>query len=591
MADLVYVSSVKWQGRANIGDSVQIEANVENIEGDESYSVEFTVYEYSGTPGGGFTREEITQLSGTASAKDPVARAVWVVSAENEPSERGGPPEFQVVAHLPERNGPSSTLLKLGEFTGCRWVPPEGTPQPSDGKRVDFVGGEKVGLRAEVEDLVGFSAQFRLIARKRDGRRVVKSELHTLPPVEFKGGVATTEVSLEDIPGGPEHMGGELEFEVDLMYGGIAYKPKCSSGIARNRLILELTEALSGAKLLPVEVAEGATVPAPIAWISPHGSSGEPAMPRLEARLQKVTSKITVGWKFKAVFHRPRVAVPLEMDTAIVPADGGYEGVPGPELWRPWHTWLSWPEEEQYFGGECTITFRIGEGVETVQALRILGRNPSNDEAKRAINAETRLWYYYAICKHETGGFGDAGEHYVQFRRPGSAGPRSRTAGTPVWGNADAAGPGGAGMTQITGLNGDGATHVPRLYLWNWAANVRHGAVIMEGKAAGAAIFTASQRNQMQIERISAGLPELPPPVVTYGVVTFEDGTRATIEDANAIRRYNGGTFCYWDNPNGRWVVNPFAVVHLSNGRTENIHYVQRVCNDVEEAPGPPIVD
>lgn len=592
MASNPYVKSVAWsKDRANFGDNVQVIVEVEGLEDDDEVEVIVEICEYSGVPGGGFVREPLDELTLNASVKDPSPRGDWVVQQTDEPSERGGVPEYQAVAHLPERGGPSSKLLKIGDLTEVAWVPPPGTPQSDPDGRVDFEGLEKIGLRATADGLKGFDAQFILLQRTRSGRSVTYTEVERLPPVPFRSGVAEVWISLkDDVSDGLRLLGAELVFEVELSYGGMPYRPsKNRSGIARNRVILELWDTLSGEQLLPGPAVDNP--PTPVAWIDPEAASLGPAMPRLEAQIRKVSDQVPVNWKLRASFKRPRVSAPLEEDIVEVPADGGFESVPGTGRWLAWHTWTSWPEDRKFFGGDVTITYCFVEDIQFTAKLKIYGKNPSNQVAKSFIvaNSGPDLWYFYGICKHETGNFGDPGEQYVQFRKPGSVSPRTTTAGTPVWGTAEASGPGGCGMTQITGFNGDGSTAVPRNLLWDWQANVLHGLQIMAAKQATATAFIQRQRAQMLEERSARGEAPLPPPVITYGLVTFQDGTGRIMEHAQAIKAYNGGSFCYWDNPNNRWVVKPSAAWIDADGERHENPYVSKICAEIEESSNPPI--
>ncbi len=223
----------------------------------------------------------------------------------------------------------------------------------------------------------------------------------------------------------------------------------------------------------------------------------------------------------------------------------------------------------------------------------------------------TLMWYSYAIAKSETKWEG--GEiYYNQFLTNGIKYPRKKQSGetdaaynktkwdggkgkegVPNWNNDGKGKPGGFGVKQVTGWHGNDNGNVPRAVIWDWKTNVDEGMNELVGHHNRA-------RKWMQSQRTSA-TKALPSHAVSG--ITFTDGTNRTMEDAVAMKNYNGasrrrspdtdaepqprvffytneqatdGRYCYWDHGRTKWSLSRY------NSLNPPFNYVVRVCDEVE---------
>lgn len=165
----------------------------------------------------------------------------------------------------------------------------------------------------------------------------------------------------------------------------------------------------------------------------------------------------------------------------------------------------------------------------------------------------------------------------------------------PDW-NDDGKGlPGGYGVKQVTGYKGKELGDVPRSVIWNWAHNVDEGMREL-------AKINKEAKAWMQKQRSRATKPL---PAHQVRSVVFSDGTNHIMEDAVAIKRYNGasrrdspdsytdsaggfkftnetpqpsmGHYCYWDTPRNKWSLSRY------NGYKKGpFVYIDRVAQEVD---------
>lgn len=575
---LTYIrSGVHWSTtQANVGDSVELIAAIENVKDDTT--VEFKIGEYSGKPpreGGGSRFEEIDTLPGEVDTESGEAKATWQVLMVREDSPTGGFPEYQFKAILVQgQEGVASDLLTLGDVTEVDWEGAESPPSLAQAKKKGtghrFKADQLLGMFAKVTSLKDFVCHFTIYKKITGSKGEVSFEqADEIRNKDVNKGAARAIWTLasetaEDVSAT------QFVFEVRLSKDGVNCKPKkFRSSVAEIVVEPELIDINTGDIVFQAD--RGAKEN--IAWIQAHGGPANgPVLPKLEASLRHFPEHSRIFWKLEVTFKRPKQRKRLELDRILLPADGSFVEVQGDQRWQIHTLYNQLPPDRTIFGGDAVLTYKVGkEGKPQSVKFRILGKNPDNAKARAFIDslAPDRLWYAHAICKHEVRNFGNPGEEYCQFQGSQNSGDR-RIRGEPVWGLADSHGPGGVGLFQVTGLHGDVKTNLPAVQLWNWQENVVAGLEILLGKMKEADKFILGERKQMMSDQKKRGKPPLPPPVVQYGAVTFEDGTPKTIEDAEAIRGFNGGKFCTWSSTARRWQL------HEVNDR--GIYYVREVC-------------
>ncbi len=365
-----------------------------------------------------------------------------------------------------------------------------------------------------------------------------------------------------------------------------------------------------------------------VAWIESHrkqqdanpsayDDSDDPVMPHLRAQLVDLPSTYQVQWKFNCKYSRPSGRSKTE-DEVNLPADGTTKNLAGGEPWNIYEDYKDIP----FFGGKAVLTFRIVnmDGSEAMPEqtfkFRIAGKNPNQARCRKYMdNAVSRLsgignkmWYAYAIAKHETEWEG--GQHYYnQFLQRGD---KYRDAkgkqGIPNWNDdgvfdkdaKDAQGtsiegkrkPGGYGIEQVTGWHNDENGDVPRGVIWNWKTNVDEGLNELVHHHQDAVDWMSHQT-----ENVSVALP-------THTVVSvfFKESTSKTMIDAVAIKNYNGhskrnapdtysdpvgtggfsytnitpteGRYCYFDTTEGAWRLSRFSSLARN--------YLTLVCEQIE---------
>ena len=152
-------------------------------------------------------------------------------------------------------------------------------------------------------------------------------------------------------------------------------------------------------------------------------------------------------------------------------------------------------------------------------------------------------------------------------------------------------------MKQVTGWQGDENGNVPREVIWNWKVNVDEGLNELVNKH-------NDSREWMTKQRSAASKPL---PSLRVSGVLFSEGAGRTMDDAVAMKHYNGssrrnvktfgpdpdpepepreffysgetpnsGYYCYWDRGRNKWSLSRY------NSWNPPFHYVQRVCEEVD---------
>lgn len=193
--------------------------------------------------------------------------------------------------------------------------------------------------------------------------------------------------------------------------------------------------------------------------------------------------------------------------------------------------------------------------------FRIGGDNPDPETAKsfimeRSLERDERLWFVYAIAKHETNGrvkVESGSRYYNQFYtgfQPKPIGDRSTDMGWAGWAKswplynldrgrrADGSrfqnGPGGYGIFQVTGDSKSASAIVPRGILWNWQDNVRAGIEIISTKIA----FVDSRLPALQNTYTSLG------PIPKFPLDSSNGRKRLSAWDSFVCTAYNGFGGC-----------------------------------------------
>jgi hypothetical protein len=345
-------------------------------------------------------------------------------------------------------------------------------------------------------------------------------------------------------------------------------------------------------------------------------------MPQLALRLRGTEQMgLKIRWKLKVEYKRPSGRI-LPEDTVKIPAAGGSsewvtENLDGAVEIFDNADWISAVGQQSdplqagrgLFGGDAELTWQLLKadesplGDEQKMLFRIAGKNPDAglcreyiDEVAQSLLSESGslMWYAYAIAKSETKGLG-GDPYYNQFLRRGDKyRDKKGSEGRPNWNNDGKGKPGGYGVKQVTGYQGNDKANVPRSVIWNWQHNVDEGLRELSK-------VNKEARAWMQAQRNAATQPL---PTHTVRAVLFSDGTDRIMEDAVAIKRYNGarrrpqadtysdpagtggfsysnemprsGHYCYWDKARTKWSLSRF------NNYNGGFNYVDRVCQEVD---------
>jgi len=337
---------------------------------------------------------------------------------------------------------------------------------------------------------------------------------------------------------------------------------------------------------------------AAIARIDPHrGLEDSPDMPQLVAEIPNGPNHLNVKWRLEVKYLRgngyrtrhftaamggdyahlderwgsdaDRVRIPACLETA---ERSFTDSQLATERWEIHDDWEDEIEEAGFFGGTAELFVWFPDVHEDppsrpVMTFRIGGKNPDPQIARAYIDAsatgtDERLWFAYAIAKHETHGRNrENGQlrHYNQFYSEfrgqnqviGDAshnvphadmGWTGWAKGWPVY-NLDRRrengvriqnGPGGYGVFQVTGNAQNSQAVIPRSQLWNWQDNVGGAMTIIEHKINWVdARYGALQ----QTYPASGAIP-------TYPLVAVNGRRRLSGWDAYVCTAYNGFRAC-----------------------------------------------
>jgi len=384
-----------------------------------------------------------------------------------------------------------------------------------------------------------------------------------------------------------------------------------------------ITEAMRDVIIEPKQNADDTNINS-VAWIEPHGSddgSNAPDMPKLALRVRgSEQAGLKIKWKLTVQYRRPSQRV-LAEDTVTIPATGGSsewvtESIDGAVKIFDNTAWISAVGQQGqplqagrgFFGGDAELTWQLLNaagsplGAEEKMLFRIAGKNPDDSLCRQYIDsvannmlsqAGGQMWYAYAIAKSETKDEGEEDSYYNQFLMRGAKHRDQKgSEGMPNWNNDGGSKPGGYGVKQVTGYDGNAMGNVPRSVIWNWQHNVDEGLRELSKVNKEAKAWMQKQRSQATVA--------LPPHQV--GKVLFKDGTSHIMEDAVAMKRYNGaskrpapdsytdpaggftfinekpssGHYCYWDKPRNKWSLSRY------NNFSKPFIYVDRICDEVE---------
>jgi hypothetical protein len=326
-----------------------------------------------------------------------------------------------------------------------------------------------------------------------------------------------------------------------------------------------------------------------VAWIDNHTSATDstPRMPQMRLSIPGLPADVRIKAKLMVDYTRPYVGHQTQ-DLIRTPEDGSFRDVTGSN-WDIYADpdWAS-AVATGFFGGDATLTYQLTKKDGTVIlpnqtiAFRIAGQNPVDTRCKTYIVDQSgTAWFAYAIAKHESSLYGGEATYYPfqpvapnnakynQFRALGGGQTGARIAGRegiPLVERAEASGPGGIGMFQVTGSPTDQTTVIPRAQIWNWQGNVLGGLAIMQHsiKSGLATRFYDDVKNDSA--RHLQKFNEDPPPAIVIGTTTF------TSSDAIWLTSYNG----WGGTVKNRYVFDPDLAAGLSispAARTKRWHF------------------
>jgi len=363
-----------------------------------------------------------------------------------------------------------------------------------------------------------------------------------------------------------------------------------------------------------------------IAYIDPHrGANDSPDMPQLVAKIPGGPEGIKVRWRLEVDYlrgngYRTRHFTAAmggdyahlneqwgsEEDTVRIPAETT-EGQPNftavmnaNEEWQIFDAWTNEIAERGFFGGTAKLYVWFPDVQEEAPSdpiitFRIGGKNPDPAKAKTYINevvadVDNRLWFSYAIAKHETHGRvreDNVLRYYNQFYNQHQGGPigdASVDMGWAGWAkawplyNLDRGrrkdrtryqnGPGGYGIYQVTGNSQNSKAVIPRRQLWNWQNNVEAGVAIIRTKAQ----FVDARYTKLQETYPSAGA------IPTYPLAAVNNRRWLTGWDAYVVTGYNGFGGCIRVRINGFGNNRQWTCWDPQQGSWRFVHNVNRYC-------------
>lgn len=205
--------------------------------------------------------------------------------------------------------------------------------------------------------------------------------------------------------------------------------------------------------------------------------------------------------------------------------------------------WIPIVSDANVIGGEATLIVKTNEIVPIEKRFKIRGIQPAPKTVQLYIGNE--IWFAKAIAMQESS--------YRQFDDKTSMPLRTDD--------------GGYGLFQLT-------DPVPTtVQKWSWKANVDEAKRRLRGFIKIADDWMTDQRSQA---RADTG-HDVPVPDEKVGNCFFSDSGPHQIEDAVAIKMYNGAYRHYvsWNNSAKRWQFNRFD----EEGK---MNYVERVCSRLD---------
>lgn len=195
-------------------------------------------------------------------------------------------------------------------------------------------------------------------------------------------------------------------------------------------------------------------------------------------------------------------------------------------------------------------------------------------------NADNDKWYPKYIAKHESWipetDYNPLRRYYLQFNDGAFNCDSSDVNGTPNWGDDGEGRPGGFGLFQLTNFFNGSDWGVPnKQELWDWKENVNSGVFYINYLYNDSYNYMTVQRSNAA--NVSFELRHVPD--TTLFDVLFSDNTDNIIENAVAIKRYNGrggggnGEFIEFNLTNQSWVFHPL------NNYDQPFNYVARICS------------
>ena len=194
-------------------------------------------------------------------------------------------------------------------------------------------------------------------------------------------------------------------------------------------------------------------------------------------------------------------------------------------------------------GGTYTVSVTASGSTQSL-TFNVLGKNPDASAVQSYIAiyeaiAYGLVWYAMPVAYYETVG------SFAQFT----------SSGYPV-------------MKNNNGFYGFGiypvATNETEVYcqqIWNWKSNIVNGVAWLVNLRNGS--IESKARGWMDAQRALAKQQNnnvsVPVPTVTDSDCVFQDGTSRTIENAVALKIFNGadnGNYCFWDTNAKAWKIN-----------------------------------
>ena len=302
--------------------------------------------------------------------------------------------------------------------------------------------------------------------------------------------------------------------------------------------------------------------------------SEEPEMPQLTAKITEGEVSGDVDWRLIISYTRSG-----RQDFDTLKSWGWAD-----QSWQ-----ISQDLGDKFRGGQAKLTCTPEEiGYEYEMEFGIRAYNQDEYTIASYIDdLPGSMWYWKYVAKHE-GGEQDY-RRYLQFNEEWDLVEACDSTGVRYTPNA--AGDGGFGLYQLTWFDSP-ARHPNAQELWDWKENVASGTEWL-------AHHQTDAKGYMKVERVEGqhygSGDSMFVPVVTVCGVVFADQTDITIEDAVALKRYNGvgrwpTHFIYIGDSRDyiefhvdsrAWRLHEWAY-YYRDGHLDSNNYVHSVCNQVE---------